>query len=72
MQLAEKEQVAQRKVLNSIMEYLKSLEETGETNYQFVLGTNFGGNVLYAHDNMDITHSVIQGLNEVYAKTKDK
>jgi len=41
--LAEEQQVAQRKVLNSIMEYLESIETNKE--YQFVLGTTFGGNV---------------------------
>lgn len=69
MQLAEEEQVAQRKVLNSIMEYLKSIE--GETGYQFVLGTSFGGNILYANENLDITKSVIAGLNEYYKNNQE-
>jgi outer membrane protein len=67
-ELADEEQVAQRKVLNSIMEYLKSIEN--EQAYQFVLGTTFGGNVLYANDNLNITLSVIEGLNKKYAESK--
>lgn len=69
-QLAEEQQVAQRKVLNSIMEYLESLK--GKENYQFVLGTSFGGNILYANDNLNITNSVVKGLNEKYSAVKGK
>ncbi len=69
-QLAEEEAVAQRKVLNSIMEYLKEVEN--EKPYQFVLGsTTFGGNVLYANKNLDISKSVIEGLNIEYNKDKE-
>lgn len=67
-QLAEEEQVAQRKVLNSIMDYLKSVKK--EQSYQFVLGTTFGGNILYANDNLDISKSVIEGLNTKYQADK--
>ena len=72
MQLAEEEQVAQRKVLNSIMVYLDNLEESGAYQYQFVLGTTFGGNILYADENKNITGAVIKGLNEEYQKTVEK
>jgi outer membrane protein len=68
--LAEEQQVAQRKVLNSIMEYLQSLEAS--KNYQFVLGTTFGGNVLYANENLNITHEVVKGINEKYQTSKAK
>ncbi|HBH47054.1 MAG TPA: hypothetical protein DDX98_00345 [Bacteroidales bacterium] len=69
-ELAEQEAVAQRKVLNSIMEYLKSLEN--EQEYQFVLGTSFGGSVLYANDNLNITKNVIKGLNAEYEESKEE
>lgn len=72
MQLAEEEQVAQRKVLNSIMVYLENLEESGAYQYQFVLGTTFGGNILYADENKNITQAVVQGINEEYKKTSEK
>jgi outer membrane protein len=72
MQLSEEEQVAQHKVLNSIMEYLKSLEESGTYKYQYVLGATFGGNILYANESMNITHAVIEGLNSEYAKAQKK
>lgn len=72
MQLAEQEQVAQRKVLNSIMVYLDNLEKSGTFHYQFVLGTTFGGNILYANENKNITQAVIRGLNEEYQEEMDK
>lgn len=62
--LAEEQQVAQRKVLNSIMEYLESIES--EKKFQFVLGTTFGGNILYANKHLNISKEVIKGLNEKY------
>lgn len=65
VKLGEEQQVAQHKVINSIMEYLESLE--GEKNYKFVLGTSFGGNILYANDNLDISNEVVKGLNEQYS-----
>jgi outer membrane protein len=69
MELAESEQVAQRKVLNSIMEYLADLEEADE--YQFILGTTFGGNILYANEGLNITKAVVQGINVKYNEEKD-
>lgn len=69
-QLAEEEQVAFRKVLNSIMVYLDGLEETHQ--YQFVLGRTFGGSVLYAKDNLNITQQVITGLNQEYQKSLEE
>jgi outer membrane protein len=72
VKLAEEEQVAQRKVLNSIMEYLKRLEGSGTYQYQYVLGTTFGGNILYANEDMNITEAVVEGINEEYKKTKEE
>jgi len=69
MELAESQQVAQRKVLNSIMEYLANLEEADE--YQFILGTTFGGNILYANEGLNITKAVVQGINAKYNAEKD-
>lgn len=67
--LAEQEQVANRKVLNAIMEYLKGIED--ESGYQFVLGNSFGGNIFYANSDLNITDSVIEGLNIAYAAEQE-
>jgi outer membrane protein len=68
--LNEEEQVAQRKVLDAIMKYLDGLEVT--KNHQFVLGTTFGGNVLYANKNLNISNDIIVGLNKAYELSKAK
>lgn len=64
--LSEEQQVAQRKVLNSIMEYLKTMENAG--NYQFILGNAFGGNIMYANESLNVTQMVVDGLNADYEK----
>jgi outer membrane protein len=63
-QLSEEGQVAQRKVINAIMEYLRSLENAKD--YQFVLGATFGGNILYANEQLNVTKEVTKGLNSQY------
>jgi len=68
LELAEQQAVINRKVLNSIMEYLEKIQP--KYNYHFVLGTSFGGGVLYANKNLDITDEVVQGLNEEYRKIR--
>ncbi len=69
-QLADQQQVAYRQVLNSIMEYLTELQSVHR--YKYVMGTSFGGNILYADKNLDITKRVIKGLNEKYKKEREK
>lgn len=71
MQLAEEEQVMNRQVLNSIMEYLK--EYNKGKKYEFILGNSFGSNLLYADNSLDITAEVVKGLNEKYkSSSKEK
>ena len=68
--LAEQQVVANRKVLDSIMKYLAEIQP--QYNYMIVLGTSFGGGVLYANKDLDITQVVIKGLNEKYKKEREK
>lgn len=69
-QLAEESQVAQRKVINAIMEYLKAIEEAED--YQFVLGATFGGNILYANEQLNVTKEVTAGLNAAYKAANEE
>ncbi len=62
--LTEQQTVMNRKLIDAIMKYLN--ENSRQFNYTYVLGTSFGGNILYAHDSLDITESVIEGLNSAY------
>jgi len=68
--LQEKQTVMNRQVINAIMEYLK--QNSAQLNYKYVLGTSFGGNILYANDSLDITTNIIKGLNEDYQANKKK
>jgi outer membrane protein len=68
--LQEKQAVMNRQVINAIMEYLK--QNSSQLNYKYVLGTSFGGNILYANDSLDITKNIITGLNQNYQETKKK
>jgi outer membrane protein len=69
-QLAEEQQVAQRKVLNAIMEYLKTMP--GSEKYQYILSNSFGGSILYANEGLNVTNQVIDGLNGAYKPTTEK
>lgn len=39
-------------------------------NYQFILGFQKGGGILFANDSLDITGPVLRGLNEEYSESK--
>jgi len=64
-ELAEKEQVIYRQVLNSVMEYLDEYAE--KHDYHYILSYSFGGPVLYKKEEFDVTKDVLKGLNEEYA-----
>lgn len=67
-QLQEENAVMIRKVLNSIMDYLK--EYNKDKQYSFVLGNSFDGKILYADMGLDITNDLVKGLNEKYEEQK--
>jgi outer membrane protein len=67
-EINEQQAVMNRQVINAIIEYMK--ENSAKFNYKYVLATSFGNNVLYANDSLDITKSVIAGLNEKYQNEK--
>jgi outer membrane protein len=67
-QLAEEEQVRNRRLINKIMEYLEVYNK--DYHYQFIFSNSFGDNLLYANDRLDITYSVLPGLNAQYLQEK--
>jgi outer membrane protein len=69
-ELAEREQVIYRQVLNSVMDYLDKYAE--EKNYHYILSYSFGGPLLYKKDAFNVTQSVVKGLNEEYAKKQEE
>ena len=68
--LMEEEQVMNRQVLDYIMKFLE--ERKGEYNYSYVLGKSFGSVVLYSESSLDISASVLEGINKKYQSEKKK
>lgn len=68
LQLQEEEQVRNRRLVDKIMEYLKDYNK--DYNYEFIFSSSFGSNILFASDSLDITYSVLEGLNKRYNEEK--
>jgi len=68
MQLAEEEQVRNRRLIDNIMEFLKNYNK--DYNYQFIFSNSFGDNMLFASDSLNITYSVLEGINKKYREEK--
>ncbi len=49
-------------------QYLKKFNKT--RNYNFVLGFQKGGGILFANDSLNITKDVVEGLNKEYLEEK--
>jgi outer membrane protein len=69
-EFSEKQATTNRKVIDAIMQYLK--KNSAQYKYKYVLGTTFGGNVLYANDSLDITAGIVKGINAEYKESKKK
>lgn len=68
-QLMEEEQVMNRKLQYSIMDYLKDFND--EHGYSYVLSHTFGGPFLYTDSTLNVTGAVLDGINTNY-NTKSK
>jgi len=66
--LVEEEQVMNRQIIEYITGYLQ--EHKAEFNYQYILGKSFGSVVLYGDSVLDITQTVVDGLNKKYKAEK--
>lgn len=64
LELQEEEQVRNRRLIENIMIFLKDYNQ--EYNYQFIFSNSFGSNILFARDSLDITYSVLDGINKQY------
>ncbi len=65
-ELQEENMVSQNKVIDYIMTYLKEFNKG--KNYQYIMSYSFGGGILYAAENLDITNEVVKGINLQYDK----
>jgi len=70
MEMAEEQAVMQRKIVQSIMDYLK--EYNKDKRYQYILGNTFDAKILYADPSLDITASVLVGINAKYKAEQKK
>jgi len=70
MEMEEERGVMQRKILQSIMDYLK--EYNKEKGYKYILGNAFDAKILYADPSLDVTASVLDGLNAKYKAENKK
>ena len=68
MEMAEEQSVMQRKIVQAIMDYLK--EYNKEKGYKYILGNTFDAKILYADPALDITASVLDGINAKYRTEK--
>ena len=70
MEMAEEQAVMQRKIVQAIMDYLK--EYNKEKGYKYILGNAFDAKILYADPSLDITASVLEGINAKYKAGQKK
>lgn len=68
--LMEEEQVMNRQLHYSVMEFLKDYNKS--KGFQYILSFTFGGPILYSNDALNITQDVIEGINNTYVKQEDK
>ena len=66
MEMAEEQMVMQRKILQSIMDYLQ--EYNKDKRYKYILANSFGSNILFADPSLDITAPVLEGINAQYKR----
>ena len=69
-EMADEQAVMQRKILQAIMDYLK--EYNKEKGYQLILGNAFDAKILYVNPALDITASVLDGINAKYKAEQKK
>ena len=67
-ELQEEELVRNRRLIENIMVFLK--EYNKDHKYQYIFSNSFGSNILYAGDSLDITYSVLEGINKQYKEQK--
>lgn len=68
LEIQEEAAVINRKVLQSIMDYLE-VWNAGH-NFHYIIGNSFGGIMLFADKGLDITAEVLEGLNKAYVPEK--
>lgn len=68
--LMEEEKILNNRLYDSLMSYLKTYNK--DKNYRFIFGYSKGGGILLANEGLDITKTVLNGLNDKYKGEKAK
>jgi outer membrane protein len=69
-QILEKKQAKNIELQDSIFAYVKRFNQ--EPKYSFIMEKSRVSGILFANDSLDITKSILKGLNETYSKGKNK
>jgi len=64
--IAQESQTLNDSIINKVIEFVK---DYGKTNsFNFILGSNEAGSVLYGKESYDLTQEILAALNEGYTK----
>ena len=65
-QIAQESQTLNDSIINKVIDFVK---DYGKTNsFNFILGSNEAGSVLYGQESSDLTQEILEALNEKYSK----
>lgn len=65
-QIAQESQTLNDSIINKVKDFVQAY---GKSNsYNFILGSNEAGSVLYGEDGSDLTQEILKALNESYSK----
>jgi|TARA_B110001469_G_scaffold9082_1_gene9009 outer membrane protein len=65
-QIAQESQTLNDSIINKVKDFVQTY---GKSNsYNFILGSNEAGSVLYGEDTSDLTQEILKALNESYTK----
>ncbi len=65
-ELEDKKDRTNEEIYNHLTAFVKDYLKKKGLNYNFVLGYQKGGGIIYAKDSLDITHEIVEGLNNEY------
>ncbi len=68
--LMEEEQKMQKNLYDALEKYFKEFNKV--SNYDYILGYQRGGGILFARDSLNITNLVKEGLNKFYEEKDNK
>jgi outer membrane protein len=69
-QIKKRDEELATELMNRVSEFIKKYGE--QNGYTIILASSNSGNVAYAEDNIDITDSVLAGLNNEYKRQRSK